>query len=314
MRVLSVSLSAVLVGLSSLAISAQQAEPRPTFRGGVTRVAVAATVRDKRGRPVTSLKAEDFSLLDSGQPREILEFSRDAAPVAVGLLADVSGSMEIGDKRVAMREVAHHLISSLAPNVNQIGLFAFDLGLEEVVSLRPAPAAILERLDGIKSYGRTSLFDAVADTSRRLVEHAGPRRAVIVLTDGYDNASQMTPGEVSGLASSIDVPVYVIVIVSPIDRSGDASLIDAQLQALRDGPLGNLARWTGGDIMMPVTPASISAAARQVVFELRHQYLMAFEPGGQTGWHPLELRTRVPNLVVRARSGYVVPAQPGSRQ
>jgi VWFA-related protein len=300
--------------VSPLAISAQQVEPRPTFRGGVSRVAVAATVRDKRGRQITTLKAEDFALFVNGQPREILEFSRDTAPIAIGLLADVSGSMDIGDKRVAMREVTHHLVSALTPDSDQIGLFAFDRGLEEVLSLRPAPAAVLERLDGIKSYGRTSLFDAVADASRRLVESAGPRRAVVVLTDGYDNASQLTPGEVSGLASSIDVPVYVIVVVSPMDRSGDSSLIDAQLQALRDGPLGNLARWTGGDIMLPVTQAAISSAARQVVAELRHQYLMAFEPGGQSGWHPLELRTRVPNLTVRARSGYVVPAQAGSRQ
>jgi hypothetical protein len=52
---------------------------------------------------------------------------------------------------------------------------------------------------------------------------------------------------------------------------------------------------------------------KQVVTELRHQYLMAFEPGGQTGWHPLEVRTRRPNLVVRARSGYVVPGRPGDR-
>jgi VWFA-related protein len=139
----------------------------------------------------------------------------------------------------------------------------------------------------------------------------GPRRAVVVLTDGYDNASRMTADEVSAIASGIDVPVYVIVVVSPFDKVGRKSLIDDDLLALREGPLGHLARWTGGEIIMPVSADDLAAATQQLVTELRHQYLMAFEPGGLPGWHPLEVRTRRTDLTVRARSGYVVPARTG---
>jgi hypothetical protein len=122
----------------------------------------------------------------------------------------------------------------------------------------------------------------------------------------------MSAAEVSAIASGIDVPVYVIVVVSPFDRAGGSkSLIDTDLQALREGPLGHLARWTGGEIIVPVSAEDLASATQQLVTELRHQYLMAFEPGGQPGWHPLEVRTRRTDLTVRARSGYVVPARTG---
>jgi len=162
----------------------------------------------------------------------------------------------------------------------------------------------------VDAYGRTSLFDAIAETGNRLAGAAGPRRAVVVLTDGFDNASRLTPGQVSGLASSIDVPIYVIVVVSPLDRAGKSSVIEPQLEELENGRLGNLARWTGGEIFVPITPQDTDAVTRQIITELRHQYLMAFEPGRQAGWHPLELRTRRSDLTVRARSGYMVPARP----
>jgi Ca-activated chloride channel family protein len=309
-------LALVGVVMAGVAVSAaQQAppqnEPRPVFKASVSRVSLAATVRDRRGKPVTTLKIEDFHLLDNGQPAKILEFSREEAPVGIALLTDVSGSMDVAEKRAASKETARQLLASLNPGQDYVGLFAFDKTLEEIQPLRPAPGEILKRMDRLESYGKTSLFDAIADTGQRVAITAGPRRAVVVLTDGYDNASRLTADEVSAIASGIDVPVYVIVVVSPFDKAGRKSLIDDDLLALREGPLGHLARWTGGEIIMPVSAEDLAAATQQLVTELRHQYLMAFEPGGQPGWHPLEVRTRRTDLTVRARSGYVVPARTG---
>ena len=308
----------VLIGLMMAAGMAipgaqqpQQNEPRPVFKASVARVSVAATVRDRRGKPVTSLTAEDFHLFDNGRPAKILEFSRAEAPVAIALLTDVSGSMDVAEKRAASRDTARQLLAWLRPGEDLIGLYAFDKTLQEVQPLRPAPGDVLKRMEGLEPYGKTSLFDAIADTGQRVAVAAGPRRAVVVLTDGYDNASRMSAGEVSTLASGIDVPVYVIVVVSPFDKAGRKSLIDADLQELKDGPLGNLARWTGGEIILPVSAEDLAATTQQLVTERRHQSLMAFEPGGQPGWHPLEVRTRRTDLTVRARSGYVVPARTG---
>jgi len=78
------------------------------------------------------------------------------------------------------------------------------------------------------------------------------------------------------------------------------------------GPLAELASWTGGNIFVASTPGQRSLAARQIIDELRHQYLIAFESSGTPGWHPLVVRARQKDLVVRARSGYMAgEARPG---
>jgi hypothetical protein len=70
------------------------------------------------------------------------------------------------------------------------------------------------------------------------------------------------------------------------------------------GSLADLARWTGGQSFVASTPAQRSLVARQILDELRHQYLIAFESSGSPGWHPLVVRARDKDLTVRARSGY----------
>lgn len=310
----------ILTGLLVAAMpgigSANQGQSQPpTFRATVERVTLAATVRDHRGRPVTTLKAGDFHLIDSGQPRTILEFERDTAPMSMAILADFSGSMDVAAKRGVAREMVRQLVGFLTAGEDRVGLYAFDLELQEVQPMRLAPSNVVAGMDTLEPWGKTRLFDAIAETGRKLANSGAGRRAVVVLTDGDDNASLMSAPEVSGLASSIDVPVYIILIVSPFDRVGKSktSFIDPRLAEQRDGALGNLARWTGGDILVPVSEVEAAEATRQIVTELRQQYLIAFEPSRQPGWHPLELRTTKTNLVVRARSGYVVPEQPADR-
>ena len=155
-------------------------------------------------------------------------------------------------------------------------------------------------------FGATSLHDAIAQTARRVGEREGRRRAVIVFTDGADNASRLKPAEVSAIASAIDVPVYIFGIVPSIDNPS-AETLDARRSRASAfaGPLADLAAWTGGHVFVASTPGQRSVAARQIVDELRHQYLIAFESSGKPGWHPLVVRARNKDLVVRARSGYI---------
>jgi Ca-activated chloride channel family protein len=309
MRVGLLVLTATLAASSTALGSAPQDQGKPpVFRAVTDRVTVAATVRDSHGKPVTTLKAENFQLLDNGQTRPILEFQRDKAPMSIAILADYSGSMDVASKRSAAREVVRQIVGWLMPGEDRVGLYAFDLELREVQPLSPAPSDVVRQMDKLEPWGKTRLLDAIAETGRKLAATNAGRRAVVVLTDGDDNASLMTASQVSGLASSIDVPVYIVLVVSPLDRVGKTttSLIDPHLAEQRDGALGNLARWTGGDILVPVSEAETLAATKQIVDELRQQYLLGFEPGTQPGWHPLELRTK-PTLIVRARSGYLVP-------
>jgi hypothetical protein len=96
------------------------------------------------------------------------------------------------------------------------------------------------------------------------------------------------------------VPVYVVAVMSPVD---DPRNPDYGTGALSSG-LTDLARWTGGDFFIAISPAHASIAARQIVGEMRNQYMIAFEASARAGWRPLEVRARDREHVVRARSGY----------
>jgi Ca-activated chloride channel family protein len=301
----SLSLPLVLVTAMSAVPLAQ--EPRPVFTASVERVTLSATVRTGRGRPVTDLTEQDFVLMSSGRQQTITDFRRDATPVSLGFLVDFSGSMGVGARRAAARENVHHMLQFLEPGVDRAGLFVFDKTLTALQPLGPAPGDILAQLDGVqRPFGATSLFDAIAETGRTLAAGSGTRRAVVALTDGVDNASTLTAAEVSGLASSIDVPVYIIIVVSPLDADGEDPHPSLNLGKMVSGQLGDLARWTGGDIFVSLGPQQAARTARELVTELRQQYLIAFEPDSRPGWHPISLRTTRDNLVVRTRSGYFV--------
>jgi VWFA-related protein len=300
------AMAAALVGTTSA-----QERPRPTFRSGVARVAVTAVVQTRDGRPVTDVRPEELELYDRGERRPITEVRREDMPVQLALLVDASGSMKVAARQEAARGVAGQLLAWLRPGVDQVGLFAFDSRLEElhpVAPVTPATPRLLERLDSIQPYGMTSLFDAIAHAGERVAAAGALRRAVVALTDGADNASALTPAEVSGLANAIDVPVYVLLVASPLDLAGWTP--GDPLPAEASGRLRDLSRWTGGALFAATGPARTSLAARQIVEELRHQYLIAFEPGDAPGWHPIEIRTTRRNVVVRTRSGYVVDTRP----
>jgi VWFA-related protein len=127
----------------------------------------------------------------------------------------------------------------------------------------------------------------------------------VVITDGVDTASGMTPGQVSAIASAIDVPVYIIATVLPIDHVGREEALPRPVIVTEDGTVEDLAAWTGGAFFYASTPADTSNASRQVLDELRQQYVIAFEPAASKGWRPLEIRTRDRDYSVRARSGYM---------
>jgi Ca-activated chloride channel homolog len=303
----------VLLTLPGLSGESQVQTPAAAaFRSSVDLVRVAAVVRDRKGRFVPDLTARDLEILDAGQPQSITDFRHDLAGVSVALLFDISGSME-GHLPNA-REAATHLLSWLDDR-DEAAVFAFDTGLDELAPFTSGLKTLPDSMLRMTAFGQTKLHDAVAQTARRAGEREGRRRAVIVLTDGMDTSSRLTPPEVSAIAAEIDVPIYVVGVVPGIDNpSEDVATASVERVAL-EGPLADLAAWTGGHVFVASTPAQRSAAARQIVDELRHQYLLAFPSSVTPGWHPLVVRARDKNLIVRARSGYIArvlgPTAPG---
>lgn len=298
---------AAIIGVLPLGVGAQQSSSQtgtPTFRSSTSVVAVTAVVRDRKGRFVRDLAQKDFTVAESGRQKPILDFrAQTDGPVKLAVLFDISGSMRVASRAVEARQAARHLLSSLRQG-DQAGLFSFDTRLQKVRGFTTDINSLTQALDTVDSpYGQTSLYDAVAATARAVAEEQRgegliQRRAVVVLTDGVDTRSRLSAAEVTSIASSIDVPVYVLAVMSAVDDPREDGR-DDEGAALR-----NLATWTGGELFISTAPAHASVAARQIVDELRHQYVLAFEASAQPGWHPLEVRARNRDLVVRARAGY----------
>jgi len=285
----------------------ETASGQPMFRGGVDLVTIRAIVRDGKGRPVTNLSAKDFELIDNGASASITAAEQDSGPVGLALLFDISGSMDIDERFSRARETSYFLLSGLRTGEDEAAIFAFDSALHVVQPFTTELDRLRGSLSSFSPWGMTSIHDAIASASRSMDTRATKRRALVVLTDGFDTASKLGAAEVSRIASAIDLPVYLVAVVPSIDDPRQHE--EGGNQALA-GDLADLARWTGGDLFVATSTPEASTTARQVVSELRQQYLIAFPPGQKPGWHSIEVRVRRKGYTVQARGGYVagIPA------
>lgn len=284
-------------------VARAQRPQQPTFRAAVDLVQVRAVVRDRRGRFVSDLGKKDFEVIDGGHYRPLVDLQFDAnAPVRVALLFDVSGSMSVSAKLERAAGAARHFIDGLAPG-DEAAVFAFDRSLRELQPFTSDREALARAFADLQAFGQTSIFDAAAETASRINALSATRQAIVIVTDGIDTSSRMTAEEVSAIASAIDVPVYVFAVVAPIDHAGGDDAVERSSGPAADTALGRLALWTGGSARTTSTAAHAQAAAHEILGELRHQYLLAFEPG-PPGWRPLTVRATERGYAVRARSGY----------
>jgi Ca-activated chloride channel family protein len=306
-RVRRAAVSVIVAGVVLSTRSAPAQEPTVTFRSGVEAVTVSAIVRDERGRVIKNLKKTDFEVLDAGTPRKITDFYAGESAVSLGVLLDISGSMSVGGNMDRARQAVNVALSHLRPRQDEASLFTFDTELAEV---RPFTTD-LERITSVslegKPWGMTSLYDAIATMANRVADRRNRHRALLVITDGVDTGSRMTPPQVSYVASKIDVPVYLLVVSNPVDNPQHKLAVLAASGEVEDNTatLADLSRWTGGAMAIASDLEDSTRALRELMGNIRHQYLLSFEPGARPGWHPLEIRTRKKNLIVHARSGYL---------
>ena len=288
--------SALVLGVStSLAAQAPAQDEQPTFRSRVSVVTIAAVVRDKMGRVVQTLTKDDFTVLDGGESRPIVEFQPDTnGPVSVALLMDGSGSMRHSSP--ASRRAAETLFTLLNERSDDIALMSFDTRLLTLRQFTNDFQKLRTGLAELDPWGATSIYDSIAGAAGIVDEHTRKRRAVIVVTDCADNWSTYSAQEVAWIASTIDVPVYVLAVGAAAPGSADAQSIG--------GELGELARATGGDYYAADTETRQAMALGRIIEDLRHQYLIAIEPARTTGLRALEIRTGKSSLKVRARQWY----------
>ena len=293
---------------------AEAQEPeRPTFRARVAVVPITAVVRDSRSRVVRDLRREDFQVLEQGRPRRILEFSANAdGPVSIAVLFDTSGSMGLASNLSKSKAVVAQLLDRLDPQRDEMAFFTFHKTLREEVPFTSDKGELRGALEDVRPWGLTSLYDAVAETAKRLPQRGSTRSAIVVISDGVDTSSALSLQEVASLASAIDVPVYVVAVVSPLDHpSHPASVVPKKA----GGGLVDLAEFTGGQVSF-VSAYDPSAALDILLTVMRHQYFLAIESSTAPGWYALEVKTKRRGLTVRARRAYSAeaPAIPGEHQ
>ena len=287
-------------------LSAQSpATPQHIFRSAVDLVTIQASVRDAHGRVVQGLTRADFEVRDNGQVRPVIEFRADQqSPVTLAILVDMSGSMSVGVK-IAMARQAYDSVLAHLREQDEVALFTFDSSLHERQGFTRDFTRLKDGLSAFEPFGTTSLYDATAATARRLAEQPATRRAIVVLTDGIDTSSNLTAPEVSGVASSINVPVYIVATVPSIDQR---AMMEAAERGARSDTvdLRDLAEWTGGHLAFASTFTETIVAASSIVDELRQQYVLAIEAALEREWRRLDVRMKDPSAsaTVKARSGY----------
>ena len=274
---------------------------RATFKSGVDLVRVSAVVRDRRAgscrisRRGTSRSSTAVSAATHlGFPARLDRRQRGAAVRRQRQHGRApAGRARSGDAR-----------SELAGRDDEAAVFTFDTGSTRSRRSRPACKTLPESMSTVAPFGATSLHDAIARTAERVGRARGPPPRRRGLHRRHDNASRLTADRSVGIASAIDVPVYIF---GSCRRS--TTRRPRLRRRRRSSRRSRAAERSRGVDRRPrvrrehAGPAQ--PAARQIVDELRHQYLIAFESSGKPGWHPLVVRARNKDLVVRARSGYI---------
>ena len=202
------------------------------------------------------------------------------SPISLAIVVDMSGSMRVGSKKAMARQAFDSILSQLRDGQDEVALLTFDSGLHERQDFTQDLGKLRGALSDFEAFGTTSLYDATAATARRVAARSASHRAIIVLTDGIDTSSALNAAEVSGLASSIDVPVYIVATVPSIDQRAMMEVAD-RLPQSGSADLRDLAEWTGGQFVFASTLTETVVAASSLVDGLRQQYVLAIEAAGE---------------------------------
>lgn len=300
-----VSYRACLAALSVLpaALIAQAPSPHATFRTSLDLVSVAVVVRGADGRLVPDLKAADFEVLDRGAAQPIVQFDRGGdADARLALLVDGSGSMVLGSRRQRSLLATELLIAGLKAT-DTASVFTFDTRITRLTPFTGNSDELRAAVRSVESFGSTSIYDAIVGTIHSVMEHAPRARALLLLTDGFDTASVLSPGDAATAAAALDIPLYVLSVGGDGSRGGTRPGAAGHTATLA---LNDLAIRTGGLAAEAATAGQLSTVTQAILTELRHQYVIAFPAGSEKGWHDLTVRVRRGRVQARSRNGYVV--------
>lgn len=307
-----VSLAPIILALFfCVDVSGQTPEPTPppieddstkVERVQVDLVTLTLTVTDLYGRLVSGLSKKDFTIYDNNKQQEITFFSDSDAPVSVGIIFDVSGSMT-GEKIRKARTALSRFINTSHPS-DEYFLIAFNSRAQLLLDRTRDGDAVLQKLTLVNPTQNTALYDAVYLGIERVTRGAHRKKALMIISDGQDNASRYNFGEVRRLMKESDVVTYSVGILGGGDS---ASSLGMQGQAFLD----ELSSVSGGKSFYPTTAVEMDEIFERIALELRHQYTIGytpadFQPDGK--WRKVRVNVKPPRgmrrLTVRSREGY----------
>lgn len=286
----------LLLGCQAPSKSQQQ---EPLISVDVNLVLLHASVHDRRGRDVPTLRQSDFRLYEDGELQEIRLFRREDAPVTLGLIVDHSGSMadKLEDVTVAARTLAqagNPEDEMLVVNFNERVFPALPVD-PHARGLRGVEAAI----GSVPAAGETALYDAIVSGLSELAEGHRAKKVLVVISDGGDNASKHRLGDVTRLAEESSVVIYSIGIFDENDAEANPSV------------LKRLAGETGGEAFFPKEMAQTRGICDHIARDIRSQYTIGFVSGSEKKngeYRSLRLVAETNGtgkLRVRTRSGYL---------
>jgi Ca-activated chloride channel family protein len=295
----------LFAGLTLVAgLAFAQAAPQMTETVSVGYVMIPFTVLGAKGAPITDLRAEEVRLIVDGHPvsSDMFEKSQNA-PVSFTILLDASGSMGLAGKVDSARAAIGALLAHRRPG-DDFSLWTFaESEAHQIVPFTESSAAITNALATVKPFGKTAFFDALSTMPERSRLGKNPSRAIILLSDGIDNASKLTREELARLLQGVSVPIYPLGIRDPHEQDGLArkreELSDLDL-------LDAVANLTGGKLYLGTEPQQIAMAVSKIEKDLRAQYLIGFAPTGHGGVKYRNISIRLAGRVrtVRVRAGY----------
>ncbi|HEX9688980.1 MAG TPA: VWA domain-containing protein [Thermoanaerobaculia bacterium] len=300
------AISAFLLCFASLPALAQSQQEIPTYTEtvGTEYVLLPVLVFDKKGRFVDGLTKKDFRVRVETTPVELDTFERDeSAPLSMAFLVDTSGSMDLAGKLAHAKKAIRAIVQARLPG-DDFALFAFSEGRVEMVADFSSDSARLFRaLDELEAGGQTALFDAVAATPR-LLKGKNAKRAILLFTDGVDNASKLDPTQMAEILQQVSTPVYAFGMKNVMYDL----LTEQQRQELFVENLRMLSASSGGKMYLVGGDEDLRPLAARVNSEVRKQYILGFSPSGQG-----ELKYRVVFVSVAKKGSWIVRTRRGYR-
>ena len=277
-------------------------DPGGRLRVQTDLVTLTLTVTDIYGRYVSGLNKDAFTIIDDNEEQEITFFSDSDAPVSIGIVFDISDSMS-GEKIAKARKALERFLNTSHP-MDEYFLIAFNNRAQLLLDKTRDADAVLRKLTLVDPKSNTALYDACYLGIERVSRGTHQKKALLIISDGQDNASRYNFNEVRRLMRESDVVTYAVGIMD----LRDARSIDGMRgQAFLDSLTGV----TGGKSFYPRNDVELDEIFERIALELRHQYSVGytprnFEPNGK--WRRVRVRVKpprgLPRLTVRNRDGY----------